>query len=64
MKHGKMELVIILPKNVDQLASGQEHEASDHSFHGRISEKTIHSREKSVKQELIQHCLSELEKNS
>lgn len=64
MKHGKMELVIQLPKNLDQLALGQENEASDSSFHGRISEKTMHLREKNVKQELVQICISELEKNS
>ena len=49
MKHGKMELMIILPKNADQLAAGQEIEASDHSFYGKISERTMHIREKSVK---------------
>ena len=59
-----MELVIQLPKNLDQLALGQENEASDSSFHGRISEKTMHLREKNVKQELVQICISELEKNS
>jgi hypothetical protein len=56
--------LIQLPSNVDQLAQGLESLASEAPFQGKISEKTMNMREKSLRHKLVQKCLSELEKNS
>jgi hypothetical protein len=54
MRHGKMEVIILHPSNVDEIANakykkGEEIKASESIHQGRISGETIKLRQKIIR---------------
>ena len=57
MKHGKMELVIQFPKNVEFLSCGKESQPSQETFAGKLNSTVMGQREKIVRARLTKRCV-------